>query len=212
MDQTNWRRANGQTAVVESVLRLSVSVRPPQIPYGSLIWRAYVRQSPTTGQTWHTAFARTSRLCRSSLRSWALGGKKRWEWLPLHRATGCQERSSDIRECLSFFGFASINTARSSEPSRRNAEATGKLWHFTTFLRDLAEQRDPPRGPTRSDRPPQLLRPSQQLLPCQLLLSNGLHPPSRFPQDPDRTPPDSVFRSSPPCRPSEWRIVHERPS
>ena len=41
-------------------------------------------------------FALNSRRSRSSLRSVTLGGKNKWEWLPLQEATGCHVRSSAI--------------------------------------------------------------------------------------------------------------------
>ncbi len=72
----------------------STSLRPPQMPCGSLIRIAYSRQAPLTVQLAHISFARASRSALSSLRSAWVGGKKTAACGPLHAARACHASPS----------------------------------------------------------------------------------------------------------------------
>ena len=71
-------RCDLEAQLAAETSRRSISVKPPQIPKGSLIPIAYSAQGWRTGQTWQIALARSSRRSRSSFRSKVEGGKKRW--------------------------------------------------------------------------------------------------------------------------------------
>jgi hypothetical protein len=98
----------------------SVSVVPPQMPYGSRIFIAYVMHSDLLGQTWQIAFARISRLSRSSFFSNEPGGKNKSEWFPLQSACACQ--SLDI--CAT--DHSSYLTNNTTEHNRQVARLPGK--------------------------------------------------------------------------------------
>ncbi|SEB33588.1 hypothetical protein SAMN04490239_0766 [Rhodococcus koreensis] len=66
----------------------SVSVIPPQVPYGSPVARAWSRHAASTGQLWQICWARISRRARAWPRS-VSGEKNTDESSPRHAARSC---------------------------------------------------------------------------------------------------------------------------
>jgi hypothetical protein len=70
--------------------RRSISFKPPQMPCGSRIRKAKLRQSLRTGQEAHTALACRSRTALASLRSKWVGAKNMTADWPRQAAPACQ--------------------------------------------------------------------------------------------------------------------------
>ncbi len=70
--------------------RRSISFKPPQMPCGSRIRKAKLRQSLRTGQEAQTVLACRSRMALASLRSKWVGAKKMTADWPRQAAPACQ--------------------------------------------------------------------------------------------------------------------------